>query len=250
MQVTVLGSGTGVPSLERGSPGYLLEASGQLCLIDCGSGTLRQLLRAGKSYLDLHTVFVTHYHPDHIGDLIPLIHALKATPGARRERALILFGPPGFLEYYEHCVTPVATPPKHFPIQVHEAATSFTHLGMSVRTAPTLHSDHLNSIAYRFEDAAKTIVFSGDCDYDRSIISIARGADLMFIDCSFPSALKLQGHLSATECGQIADLAGVRHLVLSHLYPVPAHQDTRLPEARQACSAEVSLATDLMTCRP
>ncbi|HHN65197.1 MAG TPA: ribonuclease Z, partial [Nitrospirae bacterium] len=80
MQLLILGSGTCVPSLQRNAPGYLLELEGMRVLVDCGSGILLQLERAGRSYRDIDAVFITHSHPDHISDLMPLIHALIATP--------------------------------------------------------------------------------------------------------------------------------------------------------------------------
>jgi ribonuclease BN (tRNA processing enzyme) len=247
MKLTILGSGTGVPSLERSSPGYLLSVRNHQYLIDCGSGTLRQLIKAGASYKFLDGAFITHTHPDHVGDLIPLIHALKATPDFRRESPLRLYGPSGFKVYFEQYVSPVATKPKHFTIEVLEAAKSLEIGDLSVTTCPILHSQQLNSVAYRFELAGRSIVLSGDCDYDPAIASLAHNADILILDCSFPDALKIAGHLSAGECGRIAAQANVSTLILSHLYPVRPEDDTRLAEAKALCSADVRLAEDLMT---
>ena len=246
MKLTILGSGTGAPSLARSSPAYLLEAHGLQCLVDCGSGTLRQLLRAGTGCHSLDAVFVTHTHPDHIGDLIALIHALKVTPGLHREKPLHLFGPRGFVEFHAQCIAAVATPPKHFRIVVREAASRQAFAGLQVRSGATLHSPGLHSLAYRFEQDGRAVVFSGDCDYDPGIVALAGNADLLVLDCSFPDHLKVKGHLSAGECGRIAREAGVRQLVLSHLYPVDPCADTRLDEARTACTCPVCLAEDLM----
>lgn len=247
MKLTILGSGTGVPSLERSAPGYLLSVRTHQYLIDCGSGTLRQLIRAGTSYKFVDGVFITHTHPDHIGDLIPLIHALKATPDFRRESPLKLYGPTGFKVYFEQCVTPVATKPTHFDIEVREVPESLTVGELSVTTCPVPHSQQLNSVAYRFELAGRSIVLSGDCDYDPAIVSLAYKADILILDCSFPDKLKIAGHLSAGECGRIAAQARANTLILSHLYPVRPEDDTRLAEAKAFFSADVRLAEDLMS---
>ncbi|MDH3280137.1 MAG: ribonuclease Z [Gammaproteobacteria bacterium] len=247
MILTVLGSGTGVPSTHRSSPAYLVETAVSRGLVDCGSGTLRQLLLVGKSCTDVDSVFVTHTHPDHIGDLIPLIHALKIGSDARRERPLELFGPPGFRAYYDGCVAPVARPPRHFEVRVQELGDGLAWGGLQVVTAPTVHSKQVASVAYRFNSERRSLVISGDCDYDIGLVRMGQHANVMVMDCSFPDALKIDGHCSASECGRIAALAKVEHLLLSHLYPVPPDQETRLAEARAACDSRVTLAHDLMT---
>jgi len=249
MRLTILGSGTGVPSLGRGSPAYLLETLQSTNLVDIGGGALRQLERTGVSYRNVDAVFVTHAHPDHIGDLIALIHALKATPGFTREAPLSLFGPPGFREFYEQRIASVATPPTHFEIRVREADERFEFSDLRIETTPTVHSDQLHSIAYRFEQD-KTIVFSGDADYDGRLIDLASGADILVLDCSFPDQLKWNGHLCASECGLIAAQANVKQLILSHLYPVPEDQDLRLQQARSSFAGEVHQAADFMVLEP
>jgi ribonuclease BN (tRNA processing enzyme) len=246
MKLIVLGSGTGVPSLERNSPGYYLQALGQECLVDCGSGTLLQLERAGKRYSDLDVVFITHTHPDHIGDLIPLIHALKLIPGVRREKPLTLFGPAGFERFVHDHVLTVATRPKHFAVEVHEVEGEFRFSDIRCLATPTLHADNLNSVAYRFDVHGKVLVLSGDCDYDAGIIRHSTEANLLVLDCSTTDALKYPGHCSAGECGRIACEAKVRRLLLTHLYPLVGVEDTRLEEAQAAFAGDVDLARDLM----
>jgi len=246
MKLIVLGSGTGVPSVARNAPGYYLEVQGGQFLVDCGSGTLLQLERAGKSYKDIDAVFFTHTHPDHIGDLIPLIHGLKVTPGFRREKDLTLFGPPGFEFFFNHYIVTVASLPKHFRIVVNEVQKAFDFCAIHCQSVATVHSEKLNSVAYRFEAEGKSLVLSGDCDYDQGIIRHSHDADLLVLDCSTPDALKFPGHCSSGECGMIATLAGVKRLLLTHLYPVVGAEDSRLQEAQAGFAGEVSLAEDLM----
>jgi len=245
MKLIILGSGTCVPSLKRSAPGYYLQAEGCRILVDCGSGTLLQLEKAGGSYRDVDGVFITHRHPDHFADLMPLVHALLATPKLNRKSDLSIFCPKGFMEYYEASVASVLGQPKEFSVRTVEIRDKLDYGPFNIITAKTLHSG--DSIAYRFECRGKSIVFTGDADYDQGIIALAQNADLLIADCSFPDSMKAKGHLSAKECGLVAAKARAMKLVLSHLYPADSPDTDRIQESREYFEGEIVLAEDLMT---
>lgn len=52
-EVIVIGSGTGVPSLNRASPAILLKTKNTFVLLDSGPGTLRQLLKVNITFSQL-----------------------------------------------------------------------------------------------------------------------------------------------------------------------------------------------------
>ena len=86
MELIVIGSGTGVPSLRRGSPSLALKAAGRLLVLDLGAGALRSLLRLGPNFSAIDVLALTHLHPDHVGDLIPFLFATRYSLGyTRRE---------------------------------------------------------------------------------------------------------------------------------------------------------------------
>jgi ribonuclease BN (tRNA processing enzyme) len=244
MKLIVLGSGTCVPSLKRNAPGYYLEAKGRQVLVDCGSGTLLQLERAEKSYKDIDAVFITHLHPDHFADLMPLIHALLATPGFKRKKGLFVIGPDKFRDYYEKAIASVLGTPRDFSIHVIEIKDRLVLDPFRIFSAKTVHSH--NSIAYRFEEGKKSLVFTGDSTYDEGIVKLSKDADLLVADCSFPHSLKTPAHLSSKECGLIAKEAGVKRLLLSHLYPADIPDTERIKECKEVFDGDVTLAEDLM----
>ncbi len=244
MKLIVLGSGTCVPSLKRNAPGYYLELPDKEILIDCGSGTLLQLEKAGKSYKSIDTVFITHTHPDHIADLMPFIQALFATPGFTREKDLLIAGPNGLKAFYERCITSSIRKPKAFNCEILEIKDKIDLGYLFVFSTKTVHSE--NSIAYRFEAGGRSIVITGDCDYDKSLVTFAEDADLLVIECSFPDSLKVKGHLTPRECGLIAKSARVKKLLLSHIYPTPYPDADRLKECKKVFDGDVRLAEDLM----
>jgi ribonuclease BN (tRNA processing enzyme) len=244
MKLIILGSGTGVPSLKRNAPGYYLEAEGWQALVECGSGTLLQLERAGKSYKDIDAVFISHMHPDHFADLMPLIHALSYTPKFKRGKDLLIVAPAGFISYYEKAVASILGAPKDFSVQLTGTDYKLDIGPFTVFAEKTVHSP--DSVAYRFEQGGKSVVFTGDADYDQVLIALSTKADLLIADCSFPDSQKAKGHLTSKECGLIAKKAGVKKLLLSHLYPADIPDIDRVKEARDVFNGKVLLAEDLM----
>ncbi|MGA1863936.1 MAG: MBL fold metallo-hydrolase [bacterium] len=244
MKLVVLGSGTCVPSLKRHSPGYYLNVLNKEILIDCGSGTLFQLEKAGKSYKSIDAIFITHMHPDHISDLVPLIQALIATPGFKREKDILIAGPNGLKGFYERCIASFIRRLKTFQCKLVEIKDRLDMDSLFVFSTKTVHTEE--SIAYRFEAEGKSVVITGDCDFDKSLIKFTEDADLVVIDCSFPDSLKVKGHMTSKECGFIANSARVKILLLSHIYPTMYPDNIRLMECSRVFSGDVRLAEDLL----
>jgi ribonuclease BN (tRNA processing enzyme) len=246
--LTILGSGTCVPSLSRNSPAYFIEIAATNILVDCGSGALLQLEKAGKSYRDIDYVFLTHFHADHISDLFALIQALNWTPGFKRQKDLTLVGSKGTTVFYTRFLMPILGLPDAAsyairtleldPYPAEEKLDNFI-----VKSVNTTHTE--NSIALRFETESRSLVISGDCDYDERIIELARDADLLILECSFTDEEKVSGHLTPSECGTIAKLANVKKLILSHIYPTSSDK-IRLAQCRSRFDGKVVIARDLM----
>ena len=82
--VTILGSGTCVPSLKRSSCSVLMQIGGSRLLFDSGPGTMRRLLEAQTTIFEISHIFYSHFHPDHTGEFVPFIFATKYPDGSRR----------------------------------------------------------------------------------------------------------------------------------------------------------------------
>jgi ribonuclease BN (tRNA processing enzyme) len=244
MRLVVLGSGTCVPSPKRNAPGYLLEAKGSLMLIDCGSGTLLQLEKAGRSYRNLDAVFLTHFHPDHISGLFPLIHALAGTPGFERRKKLTIIGPAGLKEIYKCCMLSLMGNPRTFEVELIEIEDELRIGSLDVYSIDTDHTE--NSVAYRFQMGKKSLVVTGDSDYDERLVALSENADILVADCSFPDSMKSPGHMTPRECGLLAQKANVKMLVLSHIYPSPISESELKDECLTVFRGSVTVAEDMM----
>jgi len=245
MKLYILGSGCALPSPRRGSPGLALIVEEELILIDTGSGSLRMLGRLGLPLASLRFLIYSHFHPDHIADLVPLLFALRT--GVFSISTLTVIGPPGLPELWQGLreIYKELIVPKGVGIRLIEAERGeLSFDNFSLKISPVLHTD--SSLAYRFTDKrGKSLVYSGDTDYCEAIVSLAKEADLLVLECSFPEGKKEPGHLTPTLAGRIAREASAKVLLLTHFYPV-VDRSPILREVKREFSREVILAEDGM----
>lgn len=245
MELIVLGSGTGVPSLRRGSPAYAVRAAGRLIMLDLGSGACRALLRHGLNFSQIDIIAITHLHPDHIGDLVGFLFATHYSLGYTREVPFSILAAQGFRKFHEKLKGPfgqwVEAPEGMMDIWElkPDAPDEVVFEGLTIRSAPVNHID--GSLAYRLEADDKVLVYSGDTDESESLVELAKGADLFILECANP--FKVQGHLTPTEAGRLAARAGVKNLLLTHFYP-PCDDVDVVALAKKEFPGEVIRAED------
>jgi ribonuclease BN (tRNA processing enzyme) len=190
----------------------------------------------------------THYHADHCADLVAILFGFEV-PSAPAPSSVELVGPPGhaefqFLQRLEG-VFP-GLPPKRIPRHVTEIGLDGEplHLGAFVLSArQAVHKQP--AVSYRVEASGASLVYSGDTDRSDTLVDLCRGADVAVLDCSMPDDRKVPGHMTPTECAEVAAAAGVRTLVLSHLYPECDGVDVEAC-ARRTFAGDVRVAHDGM----
>ena len=219
MKLTILGSGTAAPILNRNCAGYILEINRKKLLFDSGAGTIRRLLELKVDMFDIDYIFYTHLHNDHINDLGAIIWSNNY--GGIRKRPLNLYGPYGFKKYYNILLKKLLKPTKlYFDIYIKELKKSEIKINnITIKTYPVIHSSTTKSVAYRIEHKDKTLVYAGDVDYCNEIIEIAKNADFLLIECSLPNNKKMEGHLTPSLAGKSASKANVKTLILTHFTP-------------------------------
>jgi ribonuclease BN (tRNA processing enzyme) len=245
MKLTILGSGTAAPRINRNMSGYLLRINNKKILFDSGPGTIRQLLKLKVDLLDIDNIFCTHMHNDHINDLGAIIWSNNY--GTLRKKALNLYGPVGFKKYCNILIGKIMKPKLIYDINVREfKSNSRVDIPKSI-IIKSIKSKHTgNSISYRIEHNNKSIVYSGDTDYSNEIIKISKNADLLILECSFPDNKKIGGHLTPSLCGKIATKAKAKKLVLTHFYPECDKVNIK-KQCRKEFNGNVVLAKDFMT---
>ena len=89
------------------------------------------------------------------------------------------------------------------------------------------------------------MVYSGDTDFSHNLVNLSRNADLLICESALPDDLKVKGHLTPSLAGEIASLANVRKLVLTHFYPECDLVDIE-KQCRKTFAGPLVLAEDLM----
>lgn len=194
LNVTILGSGSPVPSSVRFSQSILIEAGKQKVLVDAGRGATIRLTQAGVPLRDVNAIFITHLHTDHVDGLQDLWSTgWLPTPWGNRVKPLTIYGPKGTVAMTQGLTAAFSwdiktriddekLPPSGIAWDAHDIdpGLAFERDGLKVTAFPTRHGELINpNFGYVIEYDGKKVVISGDTTYDERIAMEAKGADLL-----------------------------------------------------------------------
>ena len=276
-RLILLGTGGGPrPRKASSAPAQVIIRNSVAYVVDCGNGIARQLSFAGIPLNTLRHIFITHHHSDHNADYGNLIW-LAWTAGLSTR--VDTWGPPPlakmtrlFFEMNAYDIDTRISNEGRVPlvplVHVHEirddgAVTS----GDDVKVTAALvdHPPVVPAFAYRFDAPDRSIVISGDTAPSNNLVKLARGADVLVHSVMYPPAIDrlvsgvpnaarlkesiLAHQTSAEDAGRLAQTAGIKTLVLSHLVPADDPQVTDqmwIEAARSRFQGEVILGRDLL----
>ena len=219
VELLVLGSGSILPHPRRGPAGYALRvAPGEVFLLDPGPGTVRRLAPCGLALEEIRRIFVTHFHPDHCLDLLALLFA-RRNPRLAAAGPLEIVGPEGTARLLKAAEGMFGGWVRDPGASVREVGPGEHALGgCLLRVAKTHHTDH--ALAYRFDfEGGASFAYSGDTPEHPDVAALVRDVGLFLCECSFPEEAAVEGHLTPSQAGRLAQGAGVRRLLLTHFYP-------------------------------
>jgi ribonuclease BN (tRNA processing enzyme) len=225
VELTVLGASPALPNPGGASAGYLLQDGETSLLVDCGHGVV-SVLRTVIEIRDLSSVIISHMHPDHYFDLVPLAYAyyfggLAPVP---------LYLPPngyGVLSAVESAVgLEEGFFSTIFDVHSYHPDEPLTVGNLEVRFAPTKH--FVPAYAMRFQDGSGgKLFYSSDTAYSTAVVDLARGASVAVFESavlSYQRESDREGHLDARTAGEMARQAEVGMLVVTH-YPSASAED-------------------------
>jgi ribonuclease BN (tRNA processing enzyme) len=229
MRLTIIGSGDAFGSGGRFNTCFFLETAKGKLLIDCGASSPVALKAQGLDPNEVDGIVLSHLHGDHFGALPFLL--LDAQFLTRRERPLLIAGPPGTrtrLDQSLEVFFPRSSANKwrfSWKVMEIEVARPTEMLEHCVTTTEVLHYSGAPSTAIVLSDGDKRFAYSGDTEWVDALVSVAAGADLFVIEC-FAYSGELPGHITWDVLKpRLPDLRA-RRIMLTHMNPVMlAHLD-------------------------
>ena len=222
MELVTVGTGTVAPSANRTSPCHWVARGDVRVLLDCGAGSLHRLAEFGLPWHQVSHVILSHFHPDHWGELPMLVYALKYTTEPPRREPLVILGPPGVVRllralaegYGDWLLDP------GFPIgilDVREGEPFPLSADVNLETFPVPHTTE--SVALSLIAPEGRLVYTGDTGPSSELARWAADCDLLLAECSLPEDRAIAFHLTPERAGDLAQEAGAKRLVLTHFYP-------------------------------
>lgn len=215
------------------------------------------LMRAGITPVAINRIFLTHLHMDHSLELPSIVFGSYLM--GRKDR-VYLYGPAGTGEFckltFEKVYAYVPEVLRIIRKEGLEITPNEVRKGVVCQTdnyrvlcTPVEHG--LTTLAYRIESKEGTVVVSGDTRPSNSVIELAKGADLLIHECSVLDDMakfaKDSHHSTASEVGQVADQAGVKRLILTHLFPQTKGRGNEMVQSvRTRFHGEVIASYDLL----
>jgi ribonuclease Z len=229
-KLTILGSGTMMPTKWRFPSSFLLEANGKKILLDCGHETMARLTEIGVDPRDIDIIFISHFHTDHFGDCFNLVHARFVGDwyeNNKKHKNLVIVGPATIQEKFKlwrKIYWP--EPDERYPIEFYEGNTSYQLGDIHLETYPIVHVPWFESIGIRMTIGNKTVVYPGDVgskhDFD-DLTAKCKDADCLLIEPG--NEKSTPNHFTLEQIKELAEKASVKNVVLIHFKPLKTEDE-------------------------
>lgn len=229
VRITILGCSGSVTGPDSPASGYLITADDAPPLvIDFGGGVLGSLQRHADPG-SVH-VLLSHLHADHCLDMPGLFVWRRYHPSPPKGKGL-LYGPSDTWSRLAAASSPFGGEVDDFSdiFDVRHLVDGQEIAFDSLTVMPRLVAHPTEAYGMRITHSSGAVLtYSGDTGVCDSLIDLARGADAFLCEASWthaPGQRPEHLHLSGTEAGRVARLAGVGELLLTHIPPWSSKED-------------------------
>jgi ribonuclease Z len=270
LKVTILGTGTPRPVMERFGPSILVEAGKEKLLFDCGRGATQRLFQLKAPFGDLTALFLTHLHSDHI---VGISDFYLTGWILGRSTPLRVWGPAGTTDMMSHLE-------QAYQFDIHmrrdvdemlpaqgvvvvakdiEQGVVYQNGGLKVTAFAVDHAPIKPAFGYRIDYGGHSVVLSGDTRYSENLIHFSQGADVLIHEVIDPEAFRagnyafnpertqkiIAHHTTAEQAGTIFSQVKPRLAVYSHI--VPPNAPNLVAQTRKTYSGPLEVGEDLMS---
>jgi ribonuclease Z len=267
IRVTLLGTGTPRPLMDRFGPSILVEAGNEKLIFDVGRGAMQRLFQLGVSYADITGVLLTHLHSDHTVGLPDLW--LTGWLISNSAKPLELWGPAGTRNLaaglqsaysfdLDIRVRDDRVPPEGGRIVAHDIAEQvvFDRGGVKVTAFLVDHGAVRPALGYRVDAGGHSVVLSGDTRYSPNLIAHAKGADLLIHEVGAASAEQMSRdahtrtiiahHTTPEDAARVFNQVRPKLAVFSHIVLRGATAEDAVRTTRLTYGGPLELGEDLM----
>lgn len=252
IRVTLLGTGSPSPALDRFGPSTLIQAGTQTLIFDAGRGALQRLSQVGVRFGEVQAVFLTHLHSDHIVGFPDLW--LTGWLVGRRDKPLRVFGPAGTMEMMTHLkeafqfdrrirVEDNKRSPAGAELQVTETKQGAIYQaeGVTVTAFEVDHGPVSPAFGYRVDYAGRSVVLSGDTRFSTNLIKFAEHAHLIIHEVADEG----DRHTTPQEAGKVFERVRPKLAAYSHILYEDLNELVR--RTRDTYSGPLVVGEDLMS---
>ena len=244
-KITMLGTGNATVT-QCYNTCFALQTDTTLLLVDGGggNGVLAQLKRAGIAIADIHHLFVTHAHTDHILGVIWLIRMVAQCKGY--EGRLHVYGNDK-VQLVIRTIIDMILAKKQLAKVAERVVFHELHDGDKFEVGDIsmqcfdIHSTKEKQYGFRAELPGTTVACLGDEPYNQQNRLMVEHADWLLCEafCLYKDRDQFRPydkhHSTALDAGKQAEVLGVKNLVLYHT------EDTSLATRKAAYTAEAKI---------
>jgi Metal-dependent hydrolases of the beta-lactamase superfamily III len=270
LKVTLLGTGSPQPRMDRFGPSILVEAGKQHLLFDCGRGATQRIEQLKVPFGEVDALFLTHLHSDHtVG--IPDLWLIGWPRG--RKSPFRVWGPEGTKEMMAHLE-------KAYQFDIHirrdvdeklpaqgvvveardiEQGVVYENTGVKITAFTVDHGLVKPALGYRIDFKGHSVVLSGDTRPSENLIQFAQGADVIIHEVIDPEAFRSKNpsvnperaqrvaahHTTPEQAGTVFARVKPKLAVYSHI--VPGDTTDLIPLTRKTYSGPLEVGEDLMS---
>lgn len=217
--------GTGTCNSSDKNPSSLAISNGsEVFLVDVGGGAYHQLSRLGDGsfpYKSISTIFITHFHIDHVSGLPDLLWGEMWDQIGRREEPLTIVGPHGLENFFFNRVLCfLGDYPLPFEVRLVELEHGQSFAG-SFYNAVSHHLNHGEfSTGYLFDLAGTKLAVTGDTGYCENLISLLGISDIAIMEWSITDFNTYPGHISTSDVVKLIKVDAIpAKIYIVHMYP-------------------------------